>query len=128
MTMSTESQTFIIDTHPALLPREGGMVDRAEHDRVVAERDALRSRLSAGRCEGEGPYVPTRSPDERDRRNRETIALLDSWIDEGDEEEQRETMAVLRDALGEDRLVIPEITDQEAEELWEAFRLDARHD
>ena len=50
--------------------------------------------------EGGAPYVPVVSPDERARRNREAIALLKSWATEGDEEEQRETMAVLREALG----------------------------
>lgn len=52
---------------------------------------------------GDGPYVPTVSPEERARRNREAVALLKSWTTEGDEEEQRETMAVLREALGEKR-------------------------
>jgi hypothetical protein len=31
------------------------------------------------------------------------IAMLDSWTTEGDEQEQRETMEVLREALGEKR-------------------------
>jgi hypothetical protein len=53
--------------------------------------------------EGDGPYVPTVSPDERARRNREALSLLKSWATEGDEEEQRETMTVLREALGQKR-------------------------
>src|SRR4051794_27576042 len=53
--------------------------------------------------EGNGAYVPVFSPEERTRRNRDAMALLESWATEGDEEEQRETMAVLREALGENR-------------------------
>jgi hypothetical protein len=38
-------------------------------------------------------------------RNRQAIALLDSFETEGDEEEQRETMGILRRALGPDRII-----------------------
>jgi hypothetical protein len=31
------------------------------------------------------------------------MALLKSWVTDGDEEEQRETMSVLREALGDRR-------------------------
>jgi hypothetical protein len=48
-------------------------------------------------------YVPPITPDELTRRNRAAIALLDSWEQDGDEQEQRETMGVLRAALGEGR-------------------------
>ena len=51
-----------------------------------------------------GHYVPRRSPEERARRNAEAIRLLDLWEREGDEEEQWETMRVLREALGENRI------------------------
>jgi hypothetical protein len=37
------------------------------------------------------------------RRNQAAGALLDAWERDGDEDEQRETMAVLRRALGENR-------------------------
>lgn len=47
------------------------------------------------------PYVPPISDEELARRNRAAIELLDSWETEGDEEEQRETMAILREAIGE---------------------------
>ena len=40
------------------------------------------------------------APDELTRRNQGLIELLDSWELEGDEEEQRETLAVIREALG----------------------------
>ena len=40
------------------------------------------------------PYVPPIEPEELARRNREAIALLDAWEAEGDEEEDRATMAV----------------------------------
>jgi hypothetical protein len=49
-------------------------------------------------------YVPPITEEELARRNQAAIQLLDSWEDEGDEEEQRETMKVLRLALGEGRI------------------------
>jgi hypothetical protein len=49
-------------------------------------------------------YVPPISAEELARRNQAAIALLDAWDEEGDEEEQRETMRVLRDALGARRV------------------------
>ena len=51
-----------------------------------------------------GPYVPRVSDEEQAQRNRALVALLDSWETEGDEQEQRETMDVLRQALGKDRV------------------------
>lgn len=51
------------------------------------------------------PYVPPLSAEELAARNRETVALLESWASEGDEDEQRETLAVLRQALGPGRSV-----------------------
>lgn len=53
--------------------------------------------------EAEAPLVPPISSEELARRNREAVALLDAWEAEGDEGEQRETMAVLREALGKRR-------------------------
>ena len=41
---------------------------------------------------------------ERIQRNQAAIQLLQSWIEEGDEEEQRETGEFLMKALDEDRL------------------------
>jgi hypothetical protein len=52
----------------------------------------------------EEPYVPRVSAEELARSNRELAELLDSWENEGDEQEQRETMEVLRQALGKDRV------------------------
>jgi hypothetical protein len=48
-------------------------------------------------------YVPPIDEDELLRRNLAAVALLDSWEVEGDELEQRETLEVLREALGERR-------------------------
>lgn len=45
-----------------------------------------------------------RMKQERIERNQAAIQLLQSWIDEGDEEEQRETGEFLMRALDEDRL------------------------
>ena len=42
-------------------------------------------------------------PAELARRNADAIALLERWDAEGDEQEQRETLAVLREALGPGR-------------------------
>jgi hypothetical protein len=50
------------------------------------------------------PYVPPISAEELARRNGGLIELLDSWEAEGDEQEQRETLVVLREALGEGRV------------------------
>jgi len=50
------------------------------------------------------PYVPRVSPEELARSNREVIELLESWERDGDEQEQCETMEVLRKALGPDRV------------------------
>ncbi len=50
------------------------------------------------------PYIPSISEEELDRRNRAAILLLDSWETEGDEAEQRETMAILRQTLGQGRI------------------------
>ena len=51
------------------------------------------------------PYVPPVALDELRRRNAEMIADLDRWESEGDEDEQRGTMAVLREALGANRTI-----------------------
>lgn len=59
---------------------------------------------TTGPDEADGlPYVPPLSPEDLARRNRDAAALLDSWEAEGDADEQRETMAVLREALGPGR-------------------------
>ena len=50
------------------------------------------------------PYVPPVSAEELARSNRELAELLDSWETEGDEQEQRETLAVLRESLGARRV------------------------
>jgi hypothetical protein len=51
-----------------------------------------------------GPYVSPPAADELVRRNRDLIELLDSWESAGDEQEQRETLTVLREALGARRM------------------------
>lgn len=48
----------------------------------------------------EGSFVPRVSAEDLARNNRELIELLGSWQTEGDEQEQRETLAVLRETLG----------------------------
>jgi hypothetical protein len=51
------------------------------------------------------PYVPPITDEELRERNAKAIALLDAWERDGDEQEQRETMAVLRKALGPERMM-----------------------
>jgi excisionase family DNA binding protein len=50
------------------------------------------------------PLVPPLSAEELTRRNRALVELLDSWESEGDEQEQRETLGVIREALGAKRV------------------------
>lgn len=59
---------------------------------------------SGGPSSAERPYVPTATADELARSNRDLVDLLNSWESEGDEEEQRETLAVLRESLGARRV------------------------
>jgi hypothetical protein len=61
-------------------------------------------RSSGDRAATEGPYVPPISDEEVIRSNRELIDLLDSFETEGDEQEQRETLAILRESLGARRV------------------------
>lgn len=62
--------------------------------------EAERRRVSEEQCAAE--VLKEHLPSE-DRRA-EAIALLQSWIDEGDEQDQRETGDFLIQALDEDRL------------------------
>jgi excisionase family DNA binding protein len=51
------------------------------------------------------PFVPPITREELARRNTAAVALLDEWeADVDGEQDQRETMAVLRQALGSDRV------------------------
>jgi hypothetical protein len=50
------------------------------------------------------PYVPPISAEDLARRNQAARQLLEIWDAEGDPKEQRETMLVLRQALGEHRI------------------------
>ena len=46
------------------------------------------------------PLIPPMSPDERRRRNAAALALIEEWAnDEESEQDQRETMDVLRKAF-----------------------------
>jgi hypothetical protein len=46
------------------------------------------------------PFVPQVGDAELARRNRAARDRIASWMNDGDEEEQRATMGILRDALG----------------------------
>jgi hypothetical protein len=76
-----------------------GLVDRPALGRQTAMATAQSPAARA-----EGPYVPPVSAEELARRNRALVELLDSWESGGDEQEQRETLAVLREALGARRV------------------------
>jgi hypothetical protein len=60
-------------------------------------------RMPTVAIESPAPFIPVYSPEERARRRQRVRELLASWMRDGDEQEQRETMAVLREALGEKR-------------------------
>jgi hypothetical protein len=51
-----------------------------------------------------GTYVSSRTTDDLAQRNKALIELLNSWESEGDEQEQRETLNVIREALGTRRV------------------------
>jgi hypothetical protein len=51
-----------------------------------------------------GSYASPLTADELAQRNRDLIELLNSWESEGDEQEQREALTVLREALGRRRV------------------------
>ena len=51
-----------------------------------------------------GTYVSILTADELAQRGRDLIDLLNAWETEGDEREQRETLTVLREALGTRRV------------------------
>jgi hypothetical protein len=55
--------------------------------------------------ETRAPYLVPITPDALRRRNADAIRLLDQFEAEGDEQEQREAMDVLRRALGPDRIM-----------------------
>jgi hypothetical protein len=51
------------------------------------------------------PLIPPMDPEERRRRNAAVVALIEEWAnDEASDQDQRETMDVLRKALGPDRV------------------------
>jgi hypothetical protein len=53
---------------------------------------------SASQTPARPRYVPVVSPEERARSNQELLELLESWVRDGDEKEQKETAAILREA------------------------------
>jgi excisionase family DNA binding protein len=70
-------------------------------NRVGPERNSIMA--TAETTATDGHYVPRISAEERARRNKAAIALLDSWESEGDEQEQHENLAILRESLGKGR-------------------------
>ncbi len=62
------------------------------HPTTPKDREILRS-----------PRIIPISKEELTLRNPRAMALLDEWERDGDEQEQRETMEILRKALGENR-------------------------
>ena len=70
-------------------------------DEVVARRISL---LLNSLNRNALPLLPPRTPEEQMKINQELLEWYDKWVDEGDEEEQRETFEYLQKALDEDRL------------------------
>ena len=69
-----------------------------ESGQVIA--DPIRPRDSS-----DGPDLPPIGEDELAWRNQAAIRLLDAWeADEAGEEDQRQTLAVLKEASGERRI------------------------
>lgn len=59
----------------------------------------------AARDVGSAPFAPPITPEDQVRRNRAAMALLDEWeADIEGEQDQRETMDILRQALGPGRI------------------------
>ena len=58
--------------------------------------------IATKKCEGD-PTMPDRFYTEQIQKNQAAIELLRSWC-QGDEHEQRETLAYLKQVLDEDRL------------------------
>lgn len=54
---------------------------------------------------GRGAYVPPVDAEDLRRRNRAAMELLDRWGQDGDADEQRETLEVLTTALGAGRTI-----------------------
>ena len=50
------------------------------------------------------PTIPVLADDEVLRKNRAAMELLDAWEHDVDEQDQRETMKVIRETLGKDRV------------------------
>ena len=51
------------------------------------------------------PYLAAIDPEEHRRKNAAAMRLLDEFESDEDEEDQKETMAVLREALGPNRTI-----------------------
>ena len=51
------------------------------------------------------PYLAPIDPEEHRRKNAAAMRLLDEFESDEDEEDQKETMAVLREALGPNRTI-----------------------
>jgi excisionase family DNA binding protein len=79
------------------------LIPYADLDRHILRRAVAMAVVQPRPAEA-APYVPPISAEELTRRNARAVELLDSWMTEGDEQEQHETMAVLREALGPGRI------------------------
>ena len=81
---------------------------RASNASSIGDALSRRSGHEADRHAARGPAVVAHladGPEERKRRNLAALALLEEWAnDEEGEQDQRETVAVLRAALGPDRV------------------------
>jgi excisionase family DNA binding protein len=86
--------------HRVLIPLDAIDGPRTEESPAMATIH----KPAGGPAGAEGPYVPLVSAEELAVSNRELSELLASWESEGDEQEQRATLAVRRESLGARRV------------------------
>ncbi|MCY3871295.1 MAG: hypothetical protein OXG87_17235 [Gemmatimonadetes bacterium] len=91
----------ISDDHTRLEPMYGTMAYGEPVKRIVISRKTLRIKRNPQQVYWKPIIVPEIST--LDDRANELVQLVQSWVDEGDADEQRETLEYLIQALDEDR-------------------------
>jgi excisionase family DNA binding protein len=109
LSTKTIRRLIAAETVPAFRVGRRVLVSYRDTDQFIRQQRRAPSMATAHRpanaeSEARAPYVPRISAEELARRNQSAMALLEAWKTEGDEEEQRATMEVLREALGPRRV------------------------